>query len=116
MLKEQRLKEQRLSPIVGTWDLTIKTPIGSLSAVYVFAEAEGAMTGTAESRSELVRLTDIACVDTVDGLHVTWRQTVTRPTRLNLEFDVTATGPTLVGYSRAGRLPRSTVTGTRRSS
>jgi hypothetical protein len=104
-----------LSPIVGTWDLTIKTPIGSLSAVYVFAEADGAMTGTAESRSELVPLIDIACVDTADGHHVTWRQTVTRPMRLNLEFDVTARGPTLVGHSRAGKLPRSTVTGTRRS-
>ena len=50
-----------------------------------------------------------------DGHHVTWRQTVTRPMRLNLEFDVTARGPTLVGHSRAGKLPRSTVTGTRRS-
>ena len=32
-----------MSPIVGTWDLTMKTPIGSLSAVYVFAEADGSL-------------------------------------------------------------------------
>jgi hypothetical protein len=34
--------------------------------------------------------------------------------RLNLEFDVVVTGDRLAGHSRAGRLPRSTVTGLRR--
>jgi hypothetical protein len=34
--------------------------------------------------------------------------------RLNLDFDVVVDGETLYGHSRAGRLPRTTVTGTRR--
>jgi hypothetical protein len=33
--------------------------------------------------------------------------------RLNLVFDVLATADTLTGVSKAGRLPRSAVTGTR---
>jgi hypothetical protein len=45
---------------------------------------------------------------------VTWRQQVTRPIRLNLDFDVIVNGETLTGHSHAGRLPRTTVTGTRR--
>jgi hypothetical protein len=33
--------------------------------------------------------------------------------RLNLEFDVVVDGDQLTGHSRAGRLPRSAVTGNR---
>ena len=42
-----------------------------------------------------------------------WRQSVTRPIRLDLDFDVTARGDQLTGHSRAGRLPRTQVTGHR---
>jgi hypothetical protein len=48
----------------GTWDVTIKTPIGSLAVVYA--------------------------------------------------FDVVVDGDAMSGHSRAGRLPRSAVSGTRR--
>jgi hypothetical protein len=34
--------------------------------------------------------------------------------RLNLDFDVLVDGDRLTGHSKAGRLPRSAVTGTRR--
>jgi hypothetical protein len=57
-----------------------------------------------------VPLVAIAC----DGPRVTWRQSVTRPMRLNLDFDVVAADGTLTGHSRAGRLPRTAVTGIRR--
>lgn len=99
-----------MPPIIGTWDVTLKTPIGTLHAVYVFTDVAGALTGTASTRSETVPLAAIVR----DGPRVTWRQSVTRPIRLNLDFDVTVAGQTLTGHSRAGRLPRTTVTGTRR--
>lgn len=99
-----------MPPIIGTWDVTLKTPIGTLNAVYIFTDAEGALAGTASTTSETVPLAAIVC----DGPRVTWRQSVTRPIRLNLDFDVTVAGRTLTGHSRAGRLPRTTVTGTRR--
>jgi hypothetical protein len=104
-----------MGSIAGTWDLIIRTPIGSLPAVYVFTDNDTGMTGTAESGNELVSLVDIAHVDTPHGHRVTWRQTVTKPMRLRLAFDVTVAGDALVGHSRAGRLPPSTVTGTRRT-
>ncbi|MGH3252004.1 MAG: hypothetical protein ACRDOI_38150 [Trebonia sp.] len=104
-----------MSSIAGTWDLKLKTPIGSLDVVYAFNQTAAAITGTAQSKAETVPLTDIACEDTADGQHLTWRQSVTKPMRLNLDFDVTIAGDTLTGHSRAGRLPRSTVTGTRRN-
>ncbi|MCO8277550.1 hypothetical protein M1L60_43925 [Actinoplanes sp. TRM 88003] len=96
-----------MPPLLGTWDISLRTPIGTLTAVYVFTESGG----TAATKSETVPLADL----TFDGTRATWRQSVTRPMRLNLDFDVTVDGTTLTGHSRAGRLPRTTVTGIRRA-
>ena len=93
--------------LTGDWDVTIKTPIGSLAIVYSFAD-DG--TATATGKGETVPLRDII----VAGQRVTWRQSVTKPMRLNLEFDVVVDGDRLTGHSKAGRLPRSAVQGVRR--
>jgi hypothetical protein len=93
--------------LTGDWDVTIKTPIGSLAIVYSFTD-DGA--GTATAKGETVPLRDIV----IAGQRVTWRQSVTKPMRLNLEFDVVVDGHRLTGHSKAGRLPRSAVTGARR--
>ncbi|GAA1596610.1 hypothetical protein [Actinoplanes couchii] len=100
-----------MSSLLGTWDVEMKTPIGTLSAVYVFTDTGGVLAGTATSKSETVPLDAIAW----DGTRATWRQSVTRPMRLHLDFDVTVDGRSLTGHSRAGRLPRTTVNGTRRT-
>jgi hypothetical protein len=97
--------------VVGEWDVTIKTPVGSLQVVYDFTERDGAVTGTAAGKGETVPLTDVV----VEGGRIRWRQTVTKPMRLKLEFDVEVDGNRLTGHSRAGRLPRSAVTGVRRA-
>ena len=68
------------------------------------------LTGTATGKGETVELHDI----TVAAQRVTWRQSVTKPMRLNLDFDVVVDGDRLTGHSKAGRLPRSAVTGVRR--
>jgi hypothetical protein len=96
--------------IAGEWDVVIKTPIGSLQVLYTFTDDSGVLTGTATGKSETVALRDI----TVAAQRVTWRQTVTKPMRLNLDFDIVVDGDRLTGHSKAGRLPRSAVTGTRR--
>lgn len=96
--------------IVGDWDVTIKTPIGSLAVTYTFTDDDGAVGGTATGQGETVSLRDI----TVAGQRVTWRQSVTKPLRLNLDFDVLVDCDRLTGHSKAGRLPRSAVTGVRR--
>ena len=95
--------------IVGEWDVTIKTPVGSLAVVYTFAD-DGGIIGTASGKGETVPLRDIV----VAGQRVTWRQSVTKPMRLNLDFDVVVDGDRMTGHSKAGRLPRSAVTGVRR--
>lgn len=100
--------------VLGEWDVSIKTPVGSLQIVYRFYVHDGALGGEAAGTNETVPCTDIVAIESAEGHRVRWRQTVTRPMKLNLEFDVLVEGDQLEGHSRAGRLPRSRVTGTRR--
>ncbi|WP_328930997.1 MULTISPECIES: hypothetical protein [unclassified Streptomyces] len=95
--------------VVGTWDLSVFTPIGKIKVVIELHEREGVLTGVARGAGEEVPLADIS----LDGDRLTWKQAVTKPMRLNLAFDVTVDGDTLRGTSKAGRLPSSKVTGER---
>lgn len=99
--------------VVGTWQLAMRTPIGTMSAELTFVSTHHGLSGTATGKDETVPLTDIRVEPAAAGHRVLWRQQITRPLRLNLEFDVLVDGDTLSGTSRAGRLPRSDVSGTR---
>lgn len=102
-----------MTAIPGTWALVIRTPIGRIHAEMTFTEIGGALTGVAVGTAETVPLQDLRVTQTGDGERVTWKQSITKPLRLNLDFDVMAVGDTMHGHSRAGRLPKSTVTGQR---
>ncbi|MER6826364.1 hypothetical protein ABT352_10285 [Streptosporangium sp. NPDC000563] len=102
-----------MSTIAGTWLLRMKTPVGTIEADYHFEQEDGVIRGSASGGGETTSLTDIAAEDGPDGQRVTWRQCITKPLRLNLEYDVTVNGDALTGESRAGRLPRARVTGER---
>lgn len=96
--------------VTGSWDLTIRTPVGRQDVVVVIErDADGTLGGRAVGSAESVSLRDVA----VDGDRLTWEQSITRPLRLTLRFDVTVTGDALTGRSTAGRLPSSRVTGRR---
>jgi hypothetical protein len=97
--------------ITGTWNLLIKTPIGKQRVVLDLVETDAGLAGTAAGAHETVPL----IAPTINGNHLSWSQAITKPMRLNLEFDVTIEGNSLSGTSKAGRLPRSQVTGIRAS-
>ena len=98
--------------VLGTWDVRIRTPVGTIEVVYTFVDAGGGrIEGRAVSRQEATPVEGVV----VDGRRVTWRQQITRPMRLGLQFDVVIDDDELAGHSRAGRLPRSPVTGRRRA-
>lgn len=103
--------------IEGDWDVSIKTPIGTLAVLYTFRQppaGRDVLTGTATYKDETVALQDFTRETVGDGTRLTWRQSVSKPIRLNLNFDVVVKGDVMSGHSRAGRLPRSAVFGTRR--
>ncbi|MHC9297494.1 hypothetical protein ACRCUN_33975 [Mycobacterium sp. LTG2003] len=100
--------------INGIWDVKIKTPIGSLAVIYRFSESDGIVNGSAEGKGETVQLEDIMVTNQPDAQRIRWKQSITKPMRLNLDFDVSVTGDQMSGHSKAGRLPRSVISGIRR--
>lgn len=102
-----------MSSLPGHWAIQMRTPVGTVEAEMVFGEDRGGLTGQAATHRETVELQDITSRLQGDSELVSWRQSITKPLRLNLEFEVTVTGDQMHGHSRAGRLPRSTVQGRR---
>ena len=95
--------------ITGSWKVQISTPIGKQAVVLELTERDGIVEGQAKGDKETVPLLD----PVLDGNHLTWKQAITKPMRLNLVFDVIIEGDRLVGTSKAGKLPTSKVSGTR---
>ena len=95
--------------LTGSWNISISTPIGTQFAILELTENEGVVEGMARGDAETTPLLN----PVLRGNRLTWKQSITRPMRLNLTFDVTFDGDTLTGTSKAGMLPASTVTGTR---
>ncbi|WP_307867768.1 hypothetical protein [Umezawaea beigongshangensis] len=87
------------------------TPLGKQRAVLELSTRDGSLHGAVRDlrHGEEVVVTDLVR----DGDRLTWAQSVTRPLRLNLVFDVVVDGDELTGRARAGRLPASAVTGRR---
>ena len=99
-----------MSGVEGTWALTFRTPVGRQDVTVRLArDGAGALTGTATGPAETVPLEDVR----LDRDRLTWAQSITRPMRLRLELELTVDGDAVTGTSRAGRLPRSGVTGHR---
>lgn len=101
-----------MSP-AGVWRLVIRTPVGSLPVELVVTETEGGFTGFARGAGEDIAIPELVLAQRPDGAHLTWTQRVTKPLRLTLDFDVLVAKDTLEGTARAGRLPRSSISGTR---
>jgi hypothetical protein len=97
--------------VEGTWHLVIDTPIGKQRAELELSTVDNVWHGVARDQryGDEVPLTGIV----VDGNRLTWAQSINRPMRLNLTFDVTVEGDLLTGRAKAGRLPRAKVTGHR---
>lgn len=93
--------------IVGSWNVVIATPIGKQSVVLDLTEKDGVVAGFARSDAETVPLLDLV----LNGDRLTWKQTVTKPMKLTLSFDVIVDGDKLAGTAKAGPLPSSKITG-----
>lgn len=96
---------------VGTWQVTISTPIGKQYVTFQIVERSGTLAGTATGGSETVPLIDV----TREGARLRWRQAVTKPMKLNIAFDVVITGDEMVGSAKAGVFPASKLEGKRQA-
>ena len=95
--------------VEGIWNVVIATPIGKQRVELTFVTEDGELRGVARGDAEEVPLTD----PVLDGNRLTWAQSITRPLRLHLKFDVLVEGDEMTGRSTAGRLSSSKVSGRR---
>ena len=95
--------------LTGTWKISISTPIGIQYVVLELTENYSVVEGIAKGNEETLPLIN----PVLDGNRLTWKQSITKPMRLNLTFDVIIDDDTLKGAAKAGLLPSSKVIGKR---
>jgi hypothetical protein len=95
--------------VAGTWDISIKTPIGAQTArVAVTPDHVGGFTGTVGGDTGAL---DIA--GRIDGDRLSWTMKTTKPMPLDLDCEAVADGDTLNGTVKAGVFGSMPLTGTR---
>lgn len=97
--------------IEGTWNISLATPIGTKTAVLELSTQDGTLHGLSTGETEQITLTSLE----LHGNRLTWIQSVTKPMRLNLAFDVTVEGDEMTGTAKGGIMPASKVTGHRKA-
>lgn len=95
--------------IIGTWDVTINTPMGAQIVTLQFTDEH---TGVAQYGTDSVRLQNV----NVSGNSASCSVTVTQPMTVTLKCAVTVDGDTLNGTASAGFFGKFALTGRRTSS
>ncbi|PAD78610.1 hypothetical protein CHH67_06045 [Paenibacillus campinasensis] len=95
----------------GDWDIAIATPIGNMQVMLSISSVDGQIQGQATQANETVPFLNPVLKDG----KLIWSLRVTKPMRLNLKFEVAVETDRMTGVAKAGMLPASKLTGTRRS-
>lgn len=82
----------------GTWEITVKTPMGAQKSTVVLNTDGGTLTGHQSGAQGGGDITD----GTVDGNNVSWKAAVTSPMPMTLEFSGAVDGDSIAGQVKAG--------------
>lgn len=99
----------RESMFDGEWDTTIATPVGKMAVKLHISTINGVIQGKAIQGDEVSTFITPVLKDNT----LRWSQKITKPMRLNLNFEVTVDGNLMTGSAKAGILPASRLTGQR---
>ena len=94
----------------GSWDLSVKTPMGAQASVLTVQSDDTLLSGEFSANGETVVIHD----GTVDGEAVAWKATVTKPFGMTISFTAKLDGDSLAGEAQAGVFPPSPLSGARR--
>jgi hypothetical protein len=101
-----------MSSVAGTWSLTIDSPLGKQHAnVNLTQNPDQSWQGQAHDlgSGEKTVMYDIV----IEGDKVGWKQQITKPMKLKLNYNLTFDGERLTGKVKAGLFPASKVVGER---
>ncbi|MES2754628.1 MAG: hypothetical protein V4659_08185 [Pseudomonadota bacterium] len=97
-----------MADVDGTWDCTVKSPLGDQKLTLTVASTGDAFTGTAGGA---MGTSDVS--GSVDGNSIAWKQSVVVPMPMTLDCTATADGDTLTGSVGAGAFGSFPLSGTR---
>lgn len=97
-----------MADIDGSWDATVKSPLGDQNMTLTIQTDGGSFTGTASGG---MGSSDIS--GDASGNTISWKQQMTSPMPMTLDIEVTAEGDTLTGTVGAGAFGSFPLSGTR---
>jgi hypothetical protein len=110
-LKGHYLKEEKtMSGVEGSWDCTVKSPLGDRKSVMSVTVDGDTWTGV-NAGSDGAQL--VCNEGKVDGNVLTWNMKITTPMPMTVECTATIEGDTLTGTTKAGAFGSFPMTGTR---
>ena len=92
----------------GTWNLTMKTPMGDQKSVLTI-EDEVAVTGALSGQGDSIPLKD----GSASGDKLTFKADVKKPMALTIDFDLSVAGDSISGTAKPGMFPAMPVQGER---
>lgn len=93
----------------GTWNVTVKSPMGPQSGTMTVAIAGDSFTGTLSTPMGTMPVEN----GRVSGDTLTWTMAMTAPMAMTLEAEATVTGDDLTGAVKAGAFGSMPLSGTR---
>jgi hypothetical protein len=97
-----------MAAVDGTWDTTVKSPLGDQKAMLTVHSDGNSFTGTNAGAMGSVDITG-----TVDGDTLQWKMNITVPMPMTLDCTATVDGDTITGSVGAGAFGSFPMTGTR---
>jgi hypothetical protein len=97
-----------MADVDGSWDCTVKSPLGDQKMTIQVQSAGSTFTGTASGAMGSADLSG-----SVSGNTISWKQQITVPMPMTLDCEATAEGDTLTGNVGAGAFGSFPLSGTR---
>ncbi|MDQ2877858.1 MAG: hypothetical protein M3R41_02105 [Pseudomonadota bacterium] len=98
-----------MAGVDGTYETTVKSPMGDQKATLTVKSDGGSFTGQQVGAMGTADITD----GTVDGNTIAWKMSITVPMPMSLDCTATIDGDTLTGSVGAGAFGSFPMTGTR---
>lgn len=95
--------------VEGFWKVAVATPLGTRHTVLELYTEDGALRGVSRGEKEQLVLQDLR----QEGDRLSWYQSITRPLRMDLVFDVVVNGDDMAGTAKGGPMPAGKVSGRR---
>lgn len=96
--------------VAGTYDVTVKTPMGDQKGTLTVVPSGESFTGKLESPMGAAEIAD----GKVSGDSLSWKMGISVPMAMSLDCEATVTGNSLAGSVKAGVFGSMALTGVRK--